>query len=202
MNIKPVVLVGGKSRRFGEDKFFLTISGNFIFKRTYSILKSVFGVEPVFIGRQAPISEYDFVEDLIPNLGPIGGLYTAFELFKTDFVFLVACDMPLIKREVLEYMKVNLKEDSLTYIPKLENGFIEPLFAFYNIKLLPKIEENIKIGELKLRSLLGEGVQFLDCFKIKEIDPEMLTFLNINTKSDFDKICRVLENENIKDFAL
>jgi Molybdopterin-guanine dinucleotide biosynthesis protein A len=77
MKIKPVILVGGKSRRFGTDKFFLVLNGNLVFERTYRILKSVFGVEPVFIGRQAPISNYEFREDLIPSLGPIGGLYTA-----------------------------------------------------------------------------------------------------------------------------
>jgi len=203
MKIKPVILVGGKSRRFGTDKFFLVLNGNLVFERTYRILKSVFGVEPVFIGRQAPISNYEFREDLIPSLGPIGGLYTALKLYNdVDFVFLVACDMPLIKKEVLEYMKATLNGQSFSYIPKLENGFIEPMFAFYSSKLLPIVERNIKANDLKLRSLLIDKVQYLEVYKIKDIDPELLSFLNINTKSDFDRICSIIKNENIEDFAI
>ncbi|BAL81317.1 molybdenum cofactor guanylyltransferase [Caldisericum exile] len=201
MNTKPVILVGGKSRRFGSDKFFLTINGNLIFERTYRILKDVFQKEPVFVGRQAPIKNYEFIEDLIPNLGPIGGLYTAFNYFNTDFVFLTACDMPFINREVLKFMMENLDRNTYACVPKLENGYIEPLFAFYSKKLLPKIERNIEVNNLKLRSLLDENVQYVYSDEIKSIDPELLTFLNINTKNDFDKICKILENEKVTDFA-
>lgn len=202
MKIKPVILVGGKSRRFGSDKFFLTINGKLIFERTYRILKDVFQEEPVFIGRQTPIGNYEFLEDLIPNLGPLGGLYTALKVFDVDFVFLTACDMPFINKEVLKYMRESLDYGAKVCVPKLENGYIEPLFAFYSKKLLPKIEKNIDVCDLKLRSLLDFDVQFFDPNKIRNIDPELLTFLNINTKNDFDKICKILEDEKVQDFAV
>ncbi|MGB9833126.1 MAG: hypothetical protein ACPLPP_06450, partial [Caldisericum exile] len=75
-------------------------------------------------------------------------------------------------------------------------------FAFYSKKLLPKIEKNIDVCDLKLRSLLDFDVQFFDPNKIRNIDPELLTFLNINTKNDFDKICKILEDEKVQDFAV
>jgi len=199
--VKPVILVGGKSRRFGSDKFFLNINGNYLFERTYNILKSVFNEEPVFIGRWAPALNYQFFPDLIPNLGPIGGLYTAFKLFSSHYVFLIACDMPLIQKEVLEYMYKNLDFSSHIYIPKLENGFIEPLFAFYKSTLLKTIEENISKNDLKLRSLINDHiVQYLTYEEIRSLDPNLYTFLNINTKSDFSKIIDIISsNEKVFD---
>lgn len=203
IRVRPVILVGGKSRRFGSDKFFLSIKGNRIFERTYRILKDTFLVEPVFIGRQAPLPNYQFISDLIPGLGPIGGLYTAFKVFEEDFVFLVACDMPLIKKAVLEYMFESLNPEKLIYIPKLCNDFIEPLFAFYNRKLLSKVEENIRNGEFRLRSLIEDSyTQYLQCSEIVNLDPELLTFLNINTKSDFDKILEIIEDERRENLAI
>ncbi len=199
--VKPIILVGGKSRRFGSDKFFLKVKGNTIFKRTYTILKSVFVEEPVFVGRLSLMPHYEFYPDLIPNIGPIGGLYTALKIFSCDYVFLVACDMPFIKRELLLYMFNNLDYSKEVYIPKLSNGYIEPLFAFYSRRLLPKIEENIGKGMFKLSYLIEESkTQYLSPNEINKFDPEFYTFLNINTKSDYYKIMDILSyDEKISD---
>lgn len=187
--IKPIILVGGKSRRLGQDKLYLEFNGNLVIKRTYFILKEVFDEEPLFVGREALSFTSNVVPDKIPGLGPIGGLFTAFDCVHANFVFLTACDMPLISKSVLRFMLAHLNPRSQIYLPKFKNGMIEPLFAFYSTELKNLVNLEILSGELKLRSLIsGSRVQYLNENEIKSVDEELLSFLNINTKDDLDRI--------------
>ena len=200
--VKPVILVGGKSSRFGEDKVNLNINGELILEGTYRVLKDVFGVEPLFVGRKALPTYYHVIPDEIVGAGPMGGLYTALNHTTENFVFLSACDMPFINEKVLKYMFDNLQDDSLIYLPRFKNGMIEPIFAFYNKKLLPCVSNKIKEGDFRLRSLLSCGkAQYLKESEIESLDPEFLSFFNINTKDDFDKVkkwCTVERDKNSK----
>lgn len=194
-NITPVILVGGKSKRFGEDKALLEIQGEPLIKKIYSNLFDCFHKEPILIGKKNFSFGFESFSDIIEGKGPIGGLYTALRFVDTAFVFLIGCDMPLINKELICYMIEKLEEDSMVYLPKFNNLMIEPLFAFYNHFLLNKVEDLILAGEYRMRSVLtGEKVQFLTEKEIERFDSDLSSFVNINTKSDLDKIT-ALKNE-------
>ncbi|MGB9694458.1 MAG: molybdenum cofactor guanylyltransferase [Caldisericaceae bacterium] len=199
--VKPVILVGGKSRRFGRDKFYLEFNGRLVIERTYSLLKRVFNEEPLFVGREALPPPFISIPDVTIGLGPIGGLYTALDCVDADFVFLTACDMPLINEDVLRYMFNNLNSNCQVYLPRFRNGMIEPLFAFYSVGLKYKVKRSIEARDFRMRSLLeGSLVEYLDESEIKSIDEELLSFLNINTKNDLDKIIGKLHCERNRDY--
>ena len=114
----------------------------------------------------------------------------------TEFIFLIACDMPFINKNLLTYMKNTLAENADIYIPYFNNGMIEPLFAFYNKRLISVIEEQIKKKDYKLRSLLSTVyVQYLEERDTRCIDPNFLTFFNVNTKNDFEMAKKISRNE-------
>jgi molybdopterin-guanine dinucleotide biosynthesis protein A len=192
----PVILVGGKGRRLGKDKVFLSLKKKPFIHRTYRILKTVCGKEPIFVGRGVLPFPYVVIPDVVKGIGPKGGLLTAFLNTNTDFVFLTACDMPFINMDLLTYMSRTLKKSSEIYMPRLKNGYLEPLFAFYRKSLLHDLKKQIKCGEYRMRTLIkGHTVQYIEEEEVENIDRELMTFFNINIKSDLDKALEVMRNE-------
>ncbi len=187
--ITAAILIGGKSKRFGSDKALFEYQGEPIVLRVRKILKEVFNKEPIFIGRMYLPFDLVSYPDLLHNKGPIGGLYTALKIVNTDYVFLSACDMPFMKKEVIEYMVDNLSDMSSIYIPRFDNSYIEPLFAIYKRTLVSKIEKLVNSGDYRMRSLLpDESVQLLSQREIESLDQDLSSFININTKHDLKKV--------------
>ncbi len=186
-SVVPVILVGGKGRRLGKDKTKLSINGERILERTFSILERIFAVEPLLIGDKQ-INGFNTIKDVVKDAGPLGGLYTAFLNTKEEFVFLTACDMPFINERLLMYMCDNLDKNVNVYIPRIGN-YIEPLFAFYSRRLLAKVKQNIELKEFPLWLLLRNSkVRYLKESEIVRFDRELTTFFNVNTKEDEVKL--------------
>lgn len=186
-SVVPVILVGGKGRRLGKDKTKLSINGERILERTFSILERIFAVETLLIGDKE-INGFNTIKDAVKDAGPLGGLYTAFLNTKEQFVFLTACDMPFINERLLMHMCDNLDKNMDVYIPHIGN-YIEPLFAFYSRRLLAKVKQNIELKEFPLRLLLRNSkVQYLKESEIVRFDRELTTFFNVNTKEDEVKL--------------
>lgn len=141
------------------------------------------------------IDDVEIVQD--QNLHtPMRGLYTCFkELKKLNYekVLTLACDIPLIQQNVIEL----IIEQSKGYdccIPKWNNGFLEPLFAIYNIKKsYYKAKENLKKGNLKLITLLDNKwkINYLSIERsIKKLDNTLKSFFNVNQFNDIEKLIK------------
>ena len=78
-------------------------------------------------------------EDLIPNLGALGGLYTGIARSSFPYSFVIACDMPYLKRPVIEHL-AKRTEGYDVIIPKTEDG-LEPLHAIYSKHCLEAVEK-------------------------------------------------------------
>jgi molybdopterin-guanine dinucleotide biosynthesis protein A len=199
IKIKPVILVGGKSSRFGKDKIFLKLNDLSILKRTYDLLEKVFDSQPLLVGRKEPILNSETIPDEIEGIGPIAGLYTALKNTNGDFVFLTACDMPFLKESLIRYMILSLDESCDILMPRYDNGMIEPLFSIYNKRVLKYIKVNIETRKYGFRFLLNYNqelkIKFVNENDLKRLDPKLLTFFNINTKSDFEKAGEFLKYE-------
>jgi molybdopterin-guanine dinucleotide biosynthesis protein A len=106
-DITGVILAGGRSRRFGRDKaqaLWLSPSGEMtLLERSLSLLKSL-KLAPLIVTH--PEKDYSgnaarVVYDLIPDQGPMGGIYTAFQSSTTPFLLVLTCDMPCLTPEIL-----------------------------------------------------------------------------------------------------
>jgi len=121
---------------------------------------------------------------------PLIGLYTAFkELKKLGFkkVFMLSCDNPLIKFEVIEFL-INHCEGFDCCIPKWKNNFLEPLFAIYPIdKAYETSLRNLKQNHYKLTKIIAQDwkINYISIEQsIKKIDPNLFSFKNINNLED------------------
>ncbi|MFW9864794.1 MAG: molybdenum cofactor guanylyltransferase [Candidatus Thorarchaeota archaeon] len=150
--IAIAILVGGKSTRFGSDKGLFKVSGKplisyqletliqlkhdiFIvthsLNQTHKYMKTI-DLEKIY----AFIIDNKVLNDVKSTHTPMIGLYSAFEeLKKLNYqkVLALSCDLPLIRKEVIEYL-IEQSKGFDCCIPRWENGFIEPLIAIYPVK--------------------------------------------------------------------
>ncbi len=103
-SIQPVVLVGGRSRRFGADKLLAAWRGDEGGERLVDqprrVLRAVLGAEPWAVGRCAPEVASRFarvIEERCPGLGPAGGIVAALEAAPAS-ILVLSGDLPRIDR--------------------------------------------------------------------------------------------------------
>lgn len=105
-SVLGAVLAGGRSHRMGRDKAMLEIGGQPMIRRPLDTLSSVLGEVIVVAPRHRPYRSLGaaIVPDIEPLLGPVGGLRTALAYAAGRPVFVLACDMPWVNRQVVELL--------------------------------------------------------------------------------------------------
>jgi len=184
--VAGAILVGGRSRRFGQDKVLLTYRGKPLVSHLWGILSPMVE-ETLIVGHPRPEFEtlrIRTVEDLWPDAGPLGGIYTALVSAGTPFVLAVAADMPFLTPSLLEKI-LRAREGQDAVIPQGPERF-EPLCAVYSKTCLDSIRENLEKGRNRILSAL-EGKKVYS----PRITPEGTgkdPFFNINYPEDFKKL--------------
>src|SRR3989338_5858790 len=101
-----IVLAGGKSSRFGEDKALALLDGVTFLETAVRRLQEIGLRVTVITNRTRDYSGLhlgcDIQTDIIEEKGPLGGLYTACRLFPGHAVLVVVCDMPSMSVSLLE----------------------------------------------------------------------------------------------------
>lgn len=171
-NITAIILAGGKSRRMGRDKAFIKIGGKTFIERIIEMLKPLFREIIIVTNEPEKFKGLDvrIVRDIKPNCGPLSGIHSGLVYSKTELNFVVACDMPFLDCESIEFMcsKVNGYGGVL---PKVKDR-IEPLYAIYSKSLIPLLEEELKGDDFTLHKILKRAnILFLDLqIKIRNIN--------------------------------
>lgn len=195
--ISLVIQAGGQSQRMGEDKALKLFLGRPLVQRVVERLIPI--ADEVLLTTNRP-ERYGFlgirlVPDLIPGLGPLGGLYTALASASYPTVAVVACDLPFASAALLEQAAKSLVEqDADIVIPRTIKG-LEPLHAVYRRSTcLPVVRSAIKKGQLKVIDWFPlVRVREQPPQEVNQLDPSGLTFWNINTPEDFNEaenLCR------------
>ena len=207
------ILIGGRSTRFGSDKGLFEYLGKPLISHQLDTLSNL--NHDIFLVANSKEQVQNYIDridikyitgfiidenNVLPDFKshtPMIGLYSASKELKNlayEKTLVIACDTPLIKYDVLEL----LIKQSIGYdccIPQWNNNFVEPLFATYSIKkLLRKVKENFKENKLKLSNLLDKSwkINYLSIENvIKPIDKKLLTFFNINTSKDIEKLINI-----------
>jgi molybdopterin-guanine dinucleotide biosynthesis protein A len=197
MEVTSVILAGGKNMRLGRNKALEVIRGKALIERVYDVLVPLSSEIIVVTSRaqtDIPIDDRTAViADIYPEKGPLGGIYTGLTASKTDANILVACDMPFLNVELLGYM-LDVSEGYDAVIPRLENDMIEPLHAVYSKNCISVIDRQIADGKLSIHAFLERiNVRYVEQAESEIIDPEHVSFFNINYQSDLDRAIRMAE---------
>jgi molybdopterin-guanine dinucleotide biosynthesis protein A len=184
-NINAAVLAGGWSRRFGQDKATLKYGNTTLLERIYRELSKVV-THCWIVGRkyeELNLKRELFLDDIVTNAGPIGGLYTALNVSK-DPILLTSCDMPFLIREHIQFL-VKQYDPSVAATIAVSGKGVEPLFGIYQRQIVPIISKLIDSGEFAMYRIFDhvqvKFVDFVDAGYLSDL------FFNINTFSDYKK---------------
>ncbi|MDI6718315.1 MAG: molybdenum cofactor guanylyltransferase [Methanomicrobiales archaeon] len=186
-----IVLVGGEARRAGgQEKYFFEYQGKTFLERLISTLQGV--VDEIILvakdieqcERFSHLPRIICISDIRRGIGPIGGLHAGVVQARGEKVFVAACDMPCINREVIEFLFSRL-EDYDAVIPVWDGERMEPLHAVYRRSaLLAYLEEH---EALSLRAMVRAlNSRYVNVEEIRRFDPELTTFININKVEELE----------------
>lgn len=193
-----VILCGGKSSRMGFDKSTIKIKNKLLVEIMAEQLNKLFKDIILISDRTEKFgtSRYKVFKDIVPNLGPMGAIYTALKSSFSKYVFIMACDMPIINLDLIQYMmeQINLhKSDGAVCY---NSNFIEPMYAFYSINMLDIIDEEIKEGNYRLLNIIRKSkMHYVDDKIVQEICKDMNVFTNLNYKEDLHVLEKVFSKD-------
>ena len=192
METTGVILAGGMSRRLGRNKVLVPVGGKPLINRVSDRLSHVVDRMVVVVNSPQRASEINLpddvrvVVDIHPGRATLGGIFTGLSHAETHWSIVVACDMPFLNRELLG----SLLEHSKGYdavVPTVD-GYPEPTHAAYSKSCLPAIERRLLANDLKIARFFDEvRVHYPPDELIAAIDPEGLSFFNINTQQDLER---------------
>ena len=181
------IQAGGKSSRMGQEKGLLKFRDQPLIEYILGQL-SGFGSETFIVSNQ-PHHYQAFgcsvYTDVFPETGPLGGLYSAIYHAKNDICLVLACDMPIINHDLLNFLFHELGEFDAV-IPRLKsNDYAEPFRAVYRKSCLDPIFLSLKRGEHRVISFFDYAkINFINNEEIIKYDPHFHSFTNINTTED------------------
>jgi len=189
------ILAGGKSRRLGgRDKAQERLGAKRLLDLVVEHLRPV--VRDIILvvsrGKELPLPpEVAVVEDIYPETGSLGGLYTALAVSPSFHTLVVACDMPFLNEDLLRYL-IALAPGYDVVIPRFDD-YLEPLHAIYSRNCLPYLEDLIKQKDLRIIDLFSRvRVRYVDPPEIERFDPDHLSFFNINTPEELERARSIL----------
>ena len=185
-----VVLAGGRSSRYGSDKAFADLGGVSLVERAARALGPVARRVVVVandVGSHAAAA-WPVRPDLVPGIGPLGGLHTAVAWAAEEGlrgVIVLATDMPFVPSSLLEGLAARL-DRGVAVVPASRGprGF-EPLCAAYDVACLPAIEAAIERGERAMISFFPHvDTRIVDLADVsRHGDPDTI-FFNVNRPQD------------------
>lgn len=192
IEVTSIVLAGGNNLRLGRNKALETIGGKSLLERVVEQVKLVstqtlIVTSPGQLTLLPAVGGVEVLVDLYPGKGPLGGIYTGLLASPSSHSIVVACDMPFLNINLLRYM-IGLSRDFDVVIPRLGEGKLEPLHAIYSKSCLDNIRAQLEHNQLKvIRFLNAVCVRYVEQAECQRLDPQLLTFLNINCQSDLDR---------------
>ncbi len=184
-----VILAGGRSTRMGFDKQLLSIDGKRIVQKHIDLLKTRFG--DIMVSSYTPelyeMEQVRVISDVYEDVGPLGGIHSALVNAQSNAVFLIACDMPLLSLDYIDYMVSRMKGQKVDACVTRYRHHLEFFHAFFCKSALPLLEEQLDAGQYSVKNL----VKKLNALIIAEKDAQPYTkdwsiFTSLNTLNEYN----------------
>ena len=182
-NIKGLVLTGGKSTRMGRDKSELEYHGKpqkefvkeLLENQEFEMYYSVRDFSTAF-----EMTEQNAIKDTFFNLGPFGGICSAFQKDPNSAWFVLATDLPFVDQDLVELLlKSRNPAKAATAVKGNQKQFPEPLITIYEPKAYPILLQYLAQGySCPRKMLINSDVE------IVEVDDKLIR--NINTPEEFE----------------
>lgn len=187
-----VLLAGGKGARMGSEKCLVTLEGRPLALWVLDALASVTDEVIVSVSTSPSREVLDALEGLkavmddVEGLGPLGGLRSALGAAGGEYVAVAPCDVPLVRPDVYEvlFREAEGRDGAVPVV----GGYYEPLVAVYRREAFLKAAEKVMDGGGIRPVMTYEhmDVAFVPEEALKQADPGLESFLNVNTPGDLE----------------
>jgi molybdopterin-guanine dinucleotide biosynthesis protein A len=185
-----VILSGGLAARYdGTEKALLQVGGVRILDRIYEIYRELFDEIILVTNSPEKFLEWDLliVADLFPIRSSLTGIHAGLFYATNPYAFISACDTPFLKKEMVETVIGRIEAQIDIVMPETSAGF-EPLCAAYSKRCLEAAQNNLAQEKLKItRTFRKSRIKTISEKVLRQIDPELRSFFNINTPGDLQQ---------------
>lgn len=185
-----VVLAGGRGIRLGglAKGLIRLTNGETVVER---LLRLTTG--PAFVSTNHPEwyerLDVPLIADLVPDKGAPGGVVTGLAVSATDWVTIVACDMPFVTPEMLSMLHAR-RHAGVDVVCFTRGGSLEPLVGLYRRELCfdwaPRLEGNPSLREL---------VSSVRLDTIEANEPDRL--LSLNSPDDYRRAAESFRDSGV-----
>jgi molybdopterin-guanine dinucleotide biosynthesis protein A len=201
-----VIVAGGRSTRFGDrDKAVADLAGVPMIRRVADRL--VPALDELVVNCRpdqhdaigAALSGYDvpieFALDDDPDQGPMAGIGTGLRALDSEgYVFVIACDMPLVDPEFVAYL-LDRAAGRDGAVPKLADGWYQTTHAVYRAGPMARAcETALARGDRKVIAPLADlDYVVIDGKEVREhaaLGPDV--FQNVNTEAELQAVAERL----------
>lgn len=196
MKKSAIVLAGGLSNRFGHDKGLLQLAGKPLILHVLDKISTIVDEVLIIVGSARQAKAYailnlnaKIVIDKYEIQSPLVGAITGFENANGEYSLLLPCDTPFVSSRIASLLLEKcVNRDAV--IPRWPNGYIEPLQAAYRTKsAITAANTALENKKLDMRSMIANlgKVTYTSTLTLKQVDPNLVTFFNINTPEKIRK---------------
>jgi molybdopterin-guanine dinucleotide biosynthesis protein A len=198
-NILAVVLAGGKSQRFGQDKSQVKLQDKILINYILGEIIDVFQETLIIANDSIDYMQSDKIsitKDFKSNLGPLGGVLTGMKWIKENnknykWISTFPTDTPFFTKKELNYFYENIKENNSKLFFIKNKDTRHNIFGLWSLDLIDQLEKDLLKGERKVEVWADSiGVNTVN-IEYKKPDP----FFNINTKEDLKKAKEMMNND-------
>ena len=193
-----VLLAGGESKRMGVRKALLKLGGDTFIDVIHRKLDGLFAETivvtdiPQEFAYLGGIVTTDIIQEGEKNA--MRGIHAGLSAASNHACFVTGCDMPFFSLSLIEYM-AQFALDYDAVVP-LKDGYYEPLFSFYHKNKLDFIEQRLIDHRYKLIDLYRHfNLKTIEGPIVRDFDPLLLSFANINSPEDYQKLLDYWEKE-------
>ncbi len=205
MNRSAIILAGGASTRFGEDKGVQLLASKPLIWHVANAVRSTVDETIIVTSSEERAAKYakllggraKFAVDVFESKSPLIGALTGFGIAGGEYSLLLPFDTPFVSKDVTTLL-FELCINKAAAIPRWPNGHIEPLHAVYHTRTASDAARRaIDEGRLDMRAMIERmrGVRFVSTLVMQQLDPDLKTFFNINTPLDLKRAEKFMRTE-------
>ncbi len=192
--VNGLVLSGGKSTRMGSDKGAIQYYDKSQREHVYELLAPFCNETYISCNREQAVSismAMPLMEDTFLGLGPAGGILSAFQQNPNVAWLTIACDLPFINAEVIQYLISHRNPSKMaTAFLDAEGEFPEPLVTIWEPRAYSVLLQFLSQGySCPRKALLHSDVEILKA-------PDTFAFKNINTTEEYNAAMAILHKKH------
>ena len=198
-----VILAGGFSRRFGSDKALVLLRNKPLVSHVIDNISSAVDEILVVVSSEQQKKSFEpiinekaeLIIDSKELQSPLIGTMTGLEAANGEYSLLVPCDAPLISTKIVQFL-FDVAFNKHAAVPRWSSGYVEPLQAVYHTEsALNAVKTALQQERLDMRSMIRNlnNVRYVSTRVLEQLEPELLSFFNINTPEDLQKAESVLK---------